>query len=207
VSDDAVIVRACHGADGYRPRRGDGNPRLLERIGTVLARNGERAPVTRAFAVLRLGSRQECTYRPSEEEKSRIGAFAVIVLGVAGIMRIFDAIWAFRYHGVLPGNLEDGIFGHSLETYGWIYLIVAAVLIACAFLVLSESQVARWVGIAVGAIGAISAIWWMSYYPIWSLTYIAIGGLAITHWSRMETNLTPCSAIATMGSRWKSLTG
>jgi hypothetical protein len=39
---------------------------------------------------------QECTYRPSEEEYSWIGAFAVIVLGVAGIMRIFDAIWAFR---------------------------------------------------------------------------------------------------------------
>jgi hypothetical protein len=75
-------------------------------------------------------------------ENSRIGAFAVIVLGVAGIMRIFDAIWAFRYHGVLPGKLEGGIFGHSLETYGWIYLIVAAVLIACAFLVLSGSQVA-----------------------------------------------------------------
>ena len=28
--------------------------------------------------------------------------FAAIVLGVAGIMRIFDAIWAFRYHGAVP---------------------------------------------------------------------------------------------------------
>lgn len=35
--------------------------------------------------------------------------FAAIVLGVAGIMRIFDAIWAFRYHGVLPENLEGAI--------------------------------------------------------------------------------------------------
>ena len=25
------------------------------------------------------------------------------------------------------------------------------------------------------AIGAISAIWWMPYYPIWSLTYIVLG--------------------------------
>jgi len=25
----------------------------------------------------------------------------------------------------------------------------------------------------------ISAIWWMPYYPIWSLTYIAIGALVI----------------------------
>jgi hypothetical protein len=55
--------------------------------------------------------------------------FAAIVLGVAGIMRIFDAIWVFRYHGVLPENLQGAIFGHSLKTYGWVYLVVAAVLI------------------------------------------------------------------------------
>jgi hypothetical protein len=47
----------------------------------------------------------------------------------------------------------------------------------CAFLVLSGSQVGRWVGIAAGAIGCISAIWWMPYDPIWSLTYVAIGAL------------------------------
>jgi hypothetical protein len=105
--------------------------------------------------------------------------FAAIVLGVAGIMRIFDAIWAFRYHGVLPDNFEAAIFGHSLKTYGWIYLVVAAVLIASAVLVLSGSQVARWVGVVAGAIIAISAIWWMPYYPIWSLTYIATGALVI----------------------------
>ena len=58
--------------------------------------------------------------------------FAAVVLGVAGIMRIFDAIWAFRYHGVLPENLEDAIFGHSLKTYGWVYLVVAVILIVSA---------------------------------------------------------------------------
>jgi hypothetical protein len=50
----------------------------------------------------------------------------------------------------------------------------------CAFLVLSGSQAGRWVGIAVGAIGCISAIWWMPPYdPIWSLIYVAIGALVI----------------------------
>lgn len=105
--------------------------------------------------------------------------FAGIVLGVAGIMRIFDAIWAFSYHGVLPENLQGAIFGHSLKTYGWVYLVVAAVLIVCAFLVFSGSQVGRWVGIAAAALMSVSAIWWMPYYPIWSLTYIAIGALVI----------------------------
>ena len=101
---------------------------------------------------------------------------AAIVLGIAGIMRIFDAIWAFRYHGVLPSNLEDAIFGHSLKTYGWVYLVVAAILIvSAAAIAIGRSQIGRWIGVAAGAIMAISSIWWMPYYPIWSLTYIAIG--------------------------------
>ena len=74
--------------------------------------------------------------------------FAAIVLGVAGIMRVFDAIWAFRYHGVLPSNLEDAIFGHSLKTYGWVYLAVAAILILSALaVVMARSQISRWIGI------------------------------------------------------------
>jgi hypothetical protein len=105
--------------------------------------------------------------------------FAAIVLGVAGIMRIFDAIWAFRYHGVLPQNFEDAIFGHSLKTYGWLYAIVAAILIVCVFGVLARSQVSRWIGIFAGAVMAISSIWWMPYYPVWSLTHIAVGIVVI----------------------------
>ncbi len=106
--------------------------------------------------------------------------FAAVVLGVAGIMRVFDAIWAFRYHGVLPENLENAIFGHSLKTYGWIYLVVAAVLILSALLiVMNRSQIGRWVGVAAGAILAISSIWLMPYYPVWSLAYIGLGVLVV----------------------------
>jgi hypothetical protein len=105
--------------------------------------------------------------------------FAGIVLGVAGIMRIFDAIWAFRYHGVLPQNLEDALFGTSLKTYGWIWLVVGIVLILCGLAVMGRSQFARWVGVAAGAVCSITAIWWMPYYPIWSLTYVALGVLVI----------------------------
>jgi len=105
--------------------------------------------------------------------------FAGTVLGIAGIMRIFDAIWAFRYHGVLPSNLEAAIFGHSLKTYGWVYLAVAAILIICSAGVILRSQASRWIGMFAGGVLAISSIWWMPYYPIWSLTYIAIGVLVI----------------------------
>ena len=89
------------------------------------------------------------------------------------------AIWAFRYHGVLPQHFEDAIFGHSLKTYGWVYLIVAAILILSAFGVIVRSQFSRWIGIIAGAVLSISAIWWMPFYPVWSLAYIFVGILVI----------------------------
>ena len=105
--------------------------------------------------------------------------FAATVIGIAGIMRFFDAIWAFTYHGVLPSNLEDAVFGHSLKTYGWVYLIVAIILVVSAFGVIVGSELGRWIGVFAGAVMAVSAIWWMPYYPVWSLTYIALGVFVI----------------------------
>ena len=115
----------------------------------------------------------EAPYGTQEDGRGWI-VFASVVLGVAGVMRVFDAIWAFRYKGAVPQNLEESLFGHSLDTYGWIWLAVAAVLIGSAVLVLGGSQLARWVGVAAAAIGCVSAVWWMPYYPIWSLTYIVL---------------------------------
>jgi hypothetical protein len=105
--------------------------------------------------------------------------FAGTILGIAGIMRIFDAIWAFRYDGALPEQLEGAVFGTSLTTYGWIYLIVGIVLILSSFALLSGSQFARWIGIFAGAIGAISALAWLPYYPVWSFIYILLGVLVV----------------------------
>src|SRR5688572_12932926 len=86
--------------------------------------------------------------------------FAAIVLGVAGFMRIFDGIWAFRYDGALPDQLDGALFGTDLSSYAWTYLIVGAILVLSSVAVMSRSQFARWIGIIAAAIAAISAIWW-----------------------------------------------
>jgi hypothetical protein len=98
--------------------------------------------------------------------------FAGTVLGLAGAMRILDAIWAFGYNGALPDELQDGILGSNLTTYAWTWLIVGIILILSSILVLSRNQLARWVGIIAAALGALSAMTWMPYYPIWSLVYV-----------------------------------
>ncbi len=105
--------------------------------------------------------------------------FAGTILGLAAIMRFFDSIWAFRTHAALPDSLSGALFGDNLKTYGWIYLIVAIILLVCSVGVVRGNQFSRWVGMVGGGLLVFSAIWWMPFYPVWSLTYILLGSLVI----------------------------
>jgi len=105
--------------------------------------------------------------------------FAGSMLGLAGLMRIIDSIWAFTYKGALPDNLKNGVLGEDLKNYAWVWLIVGSLLLISSFLVMTRSQFARWVGLFAAAIGAISAITWMPYYPVWSFLYIGIAIMVI----------------------------
>lgn len=58
-----------------------------------------------------------------------------------------------------------------------------------SFLILERSQFARWVGFFGATVAALSAMTWMPYYPVWSLTYIGIAVLtfyALARYGRRE---------------------
>jgi hypothetical protein len=105
--------------------------------------------------------------------------FAGTMLGLAGLMRLFDAIWAWRYNGPTPENLQNAILGSNLNTYGWVYFVVAVILIASSFGVVFGSDVSRWVGILAAGILAVTSIWSIPYYPVWSVTYIVLAIMVI----------------------------
>jgi hypothetical protein len=110
--------------------------------------------------------------RPREGEGWLL--FAAIVLMTAGVMRIFDAFWAFDKDDELTTNLQVLLFDDSLDTYGWIWLVVGALLVLAGFGVLSGSEMARWFGIFMAAISAVSAFLWIYAFPIWSLVGVLI---------------------------------
>ena len=114
----------------------------------------------------------------SEDEGSGWILFASIVLGVAGVMRVLDGIWAIRVDARVPA-LKDQLLGDQLNAYGWLYLLVGIVLILAAVALYQRSQLARWIGIIAGAILTISAAMWLSFAPVWSLVYIFIGVFVI----------------------------
>lgn len=110
-----------------------------------------------------------------EEKGSGWIVFSAVVLVVAGIMRVFDAIWALR----LDGNLDNALLGEKVKNYGWLWLVVGVVLILAGIAVAQRSEVGRWVGVIAASIGALSAMVWMPYYPVWSITYVVLAFLVI----------------------------
>jgi hypothetical protein len=105
--------------------------------------------------------------------------FAAVILIMAGIMRILDAFWAFDRNDETSEDLQVLVFKKDLAAYGWLWLVVGALLIAAGIGVLRGSRVARWFGIAVAAFAAISAMLWIYQFPIGALIYVSIAVLVI----------------------------
>ncbi len=99
--------------------------------------------------------------------------FSAVVLVTAGVMRIFDAFWAFDHDDETAKNLL--FFKDNLTAYGWFWLALGVLMIAAGISILNGSEWARWFGVFVGALGAIAAMTWIYAFPIWSLVGILIG--------------------------------
>ena len=116
--------------------------------------------------------------RTSVTEGSGWLLFSAVVLITAGIMRIFDAFWAFDRDDE-AGELQTWLFKDSLTTYGWFWLIVGVLLIVAGFAILNGSEWARWFGIFVAAFAAVSAMTWIYAFPVWSMVSTLIGFLVV----------------------------
>jgi hypothetical protein len=122
--------------------------------------------------------------KPAAQSTSGWVVFAAVVLMLAGISRVLDAVWAFQYNRALPENLQGAVFGTSLNTYAWVWVIVGGLLIFVGLGLfgigwLARSNVGRWIGIVAAGIGGISAMPWLPYYPVWSVMYVATAALVI----------------------------
>ena len=115
-----------------------------------------------------------------EDQGSGWLTFSAVILVFAGLMKVFDSIWAFRTKGQLD-NLPNthATLGSTVSNYGWYWLFLGIVLILAGFAVIGRSQVGRWIGIIAAAVAAIATMSWMPYYPIWALTYFVIAILVM----------------------------
>jgi hypothetical protein len=97
--------------------------------------------------------------------------FAVCMMALAGTWAVIEGIAAIANSKVFTAN---AVFVFSnLKTWGWIMLILGALLLLAAFTVFSGSQFARWFGIVAAGLNAMGQLFFIQAYPWWSLAMFA----------------------------------
>jgi hypothetical protein len=99
--------------------------------------------------------------------------FAAIMMIVMGAMDVLQGISAVaKQHYYVVGS--DYLWKLNVSSWGWINLIIGAVVLLAGIALLGGATWARVVGIIVAALVAISNFMWLPYYPIGSIIVIAL---------------------------------
>lgn len=125
--------------------------------------------------------------RPAGGEQSYWIAFAGVMMIILGF---FDALWGIAAIAndevVVVGG--HGVMILDITTWGWVQLILGAVIGVVGLGLITGNSAARWAGVALLALNAIVQIVWFSAAPLWALMIIALDVVIIyqlcVNWER-----------------------
>ena len=108
--------------------------------------------------------------------------FAGVVMILAGGNMAINGLWALHASSQVEKTFGDTLLFSSsnLDTWGWIYLIVGALVVIAGITVFFRAAFGVWVGIIAAMVQAIWAFFWI-FTPYWpgALVIIALDLLVI----------------------------
>ena len=127
-------------------------------------------------------SERQSNYR--ERSGAAVGwiTFAAVMLIMIGIFHAIAGlagIFENEFYSVVPaaGTEASGdvyFLEFDATTWGWIHLIGGIIVLLAGFALFGGAVWARTVGVIVAVVSAIANFAWLPYYPVWSITMIAI---------------------------------
>ena len=115
--------------------------------------------------------------------------FAGVVMILAGGNMAINGLWALHASSQIEKSFGDTLLFSSsdLNTWGWIYLIVGAVVLVAGILVFFRVAFGMWVGIIAAVVQVFFAFFWI-FSPYWpgALVIIALDLLVIYALSPMS---------------------
>ena len=106
--------------------------------------------------------------------------FAALLLVMVGAMDFFEGLIAAirkQYYVLTPNQVI--IF--DVKTWGWIAMILGVIIVLTGLGLANGAGWARWTGIVMITVNLFGQLGWLgnSAYPLWTLTVIATGFLAL----------------------------
>ncbi|MFE6699836.1 hypothetical protein [Streptomyces sp. NPDC057718] len=99
--------------------------------------------------------------------------FAGVLLFVDGVLGVLKGIAGIASNDVYT-SINDYVFKFSVNSWGWIHLVLGVILILVGWGILSGAAWARGAGIALAALNLIANFMWLPYTPVWAIVTIAI---------------------------------
>jgi hypothetical protein len=100
---------------------------------------------------------------------------SAILLILAGASLLINGLWALHANNTIQNSTKGTLlFSESnLDTWGWIYVIVGAVVLVAGFAVFWRTTWAVYVGLVAALVGAVMAFFWL-FTPYWPDAMISI---------------------------------
>ena len=116
--------------------------------------------------------------RPVSKTAIGLTLFAATMLMIGGFFQVMQGLIAL-FNDIFYVVGQEWTFQFDITGWGWIHLIIGAVVVVAGVFVFQGAVWARAVGIAVAAVSAVLNFMWLPYYPIWSILIIALDVLVI----------------------------
>ncbi|MBT3155238.1 hypothetical protein HTV45_30980 [Streptomyces sp. CHD11] len=105
-------------------------------------------------------------------------AAAAFLMVFGGIMAVFQGIAAIAEDDVFVST-RNFTYAFSLTGWGWVHLILGALVVAAGAALFKGATWARVVGVALAGLSMIANFVWLPYFPVWSIVLIVIDGFII----------------------------
>ncbi|MEV0320416.1 hypothetical protein ACIBKX_04790 [Streptomyces sp. NPDC050658] len=104
--------------------------------------------------------------------------FAAVMLFISGSMDFCRGLMGVLEDKVFL-NTPQYVFEFDLTTWGWIHMLFGTVAVIVSLGLLVAMKWARVMGVIIAALMVIAHFLSIPYYPLWSLTLIAMDGFVI----------------------------
>ncbi|MFF0293820.1 hypothetical protein ACFYST_10630 [Kitasatospora sp. NPDC004614] len=99
--------------------------------------------------------------------------FAGVLMLVSGLLEVFRGIMAIAKDDIFV-TTPQYVFRFSLTSWGWIHLVIGALVALTGLCVLTGMLWARIAGVFFAALSLLDNFLDIPYYPVWSLVLIAL---------------------------------
>lgn len=106
--------------------------------------------------------------------------FAGVLLLVDGVLALLNGVAAIAKDNVYA-RVNHYTYMFTLTSWGWVHVVIGAVLVLVGLGVLTGALWARLLGIGIAAISVVANFIWLPYQPVWAIISVAIGIFVI--WS------------------------